>query len=217
MRFDEDTIVSLLVCAIIIIPGLIIFVVATKQFIDRQKEKRRKREEEKRQELERQRIYQEQERQRRHELVRKGIEEREKRALQRQQERNQKKFWLGLSGIEFEKELGGIFKRQGYEVAFTPTSGDQGIDLILKKDGKTIVVQCKAHKHPATPAIVRELYGSLISYKADEAILASLGGFTEGVRTFIVGKPIRLLDLDEIIRISLFMAPPPNSTISPTP
>ncbi len=107
-----------------------------------------------------------------------------KRTLEAQRERAKREFWVNLSGIEFEQELGKVFIKQGYEVEWTPISGDEGIDLILKRNSKTIIVQCKAHKYPASLAMVRELYGALISCKADEAILASIGGFTEGVKTF---------------------------------
>ena len=106
--------------------------------------------------------------------------------------------WMSLSGPEFERELGTLYKALGYIVQLTPTSGDQGIDLILQRDGKTSVVQCKSHKQPIGPAIARELYGSMVAFGADDAILACTGGFTRGVQDFVRGKPITLVSASEL-------------------
>ena len=85
---------------------------------------------------------------------------------------------------------------------FTPASGDQGIDLILRKGGRTTVVQCKAHRRPASPAMVRELYGSMHAFGAESAILACTGGFSGGVKDFARGKPIQLISAWEIARMA---------------
>ena len=121
-------------------------------------------------------------------------------AAQAERERLRKlsEYWTSLGGVAFERELANLYRRLGYHVESTPGSGDQGIDLIVKKDGLTTVVQCKAHKSPVGPAIARELYGSLVAYGADLAILASTGGFTQGVKDFVRGKPIALISAYEL-------------------
>lgn len=78
---------------------------------------------------------------------------------------------------------------------------DKGIDIKLTKDGKNMIVQCKAHKNPIGPSVVRELYGTLVSSKADEAILASISGFTAGVIEFVRDKPIKLISLNDILEM----------------
>ena len=98
--------------------------------------------------------------------------------------------WMSLSGREFEWELATLYRYLGYDVEATPITGDQGIDLVLRKDGKTTIVQCKSHKSPVGPAVARELLGSMVAIGADDAILACTGGFTRGVKEFAVGKPI---------------------------
>ena len=84
----------------------------------------------------------------------------------------------------------------------TPTSGDQGVDLVLRKNGVTTVVQCKAHKNGVGPAVARELLGSMVAFGAKAAILACTGGFTRGVHEFVEGKPIRLLDASAIAKMA---------------
>jgi len=121
-------------------------------------------------------------------------------AFQYWQYRNKVDFWLNLSGLRFEEELAELFKLAGDNVTVTKATGDEGIDLKLFRDGKYIIVQCKAHKNPVGPATVRELFGTLISCKADEAILASTNGFTKGVYEFVSHKQIRLWDVHSIIK-----------------
>jgi hypothetical protein len=115
--------------------------------------------------------------------------------------RTRTEFWQSLSGRRFELELADVFKREGYDVELTPSSGDHGIDIVLKRLGRTTIVQCKQTKHRIGPAVARELYGALIATKADDGILATIGGVTPGVHQFFKGKPLRVMDLSEILRL----------------
>ncbi len=121
--------------------------------------------------------------------------------VERARRRKFEDYWMSLTGTEFEREMARVFRALGYRVKSTPSSGDGGVDLILTRSGKTIVVQCKAHKNPVGPAIARELFGSMIHFKADEAILACTGGFTGGVELFVRDKPIDLISLSELARL----------------
>lgn len=124
--------------------------------------------------------------------------ERQQQQAERARRRRLSEHWKSLSGVEFERELGALYKHLGYRVEFTPTSGDQGIDLILRKNGRTTIVQCKRYKRPAGPAVARELLGSLTASGADHAILACTGGFTRGVEDFVRGKPITLISASDL-------------------
>lgn len=121
---------------------------------------------------------------------------------ERQRQRKLEQYWISMDGVGFERELGGLFRAMGYGVRRTPTSGDQGVDLVLRKNGVTIVVQCKAHKNVVGPAVARELFGSMVAFRAKAAILACTGGFTKGVHEFVKGKPIRLLDASAIAKMA---------------
>ena len=127
-------------------------------------------------------------------------QEAERIAEQAEQARRRKLYghWMSLSGTEFEYQLAALYQDLGYTVHLTPTSGDDGIDLILQMDESLAVVQCKSHKRPVGPAIARELYGSMVAFGADDAILACTGGFTQGVRDFVRGKPITLVSASEL-------------------
>ena len=66
--------------------------------------------------------------------------ERARLEAERVQRMKAREHWMSLGGVEFERELGTLFRHLGYRVEWTPGSGDQGVDLVLRRDGKTIVV-----------------------------------------------------------------------------
>jgi hypothetical protein len=115
--------------------------------------------------------------------------------------RLKREFWLALPGVRFEKELALLFEKSGYDVQLTPWSGDGGIDIQLRKEGRTTIVQCKATNKPCGPGVMRELYGALQASGAHAAILASVAGVTEGAREFAEGKPLAVLELADVIRM----------------
>ena len=129
------------------------------------------------------------------------VAQEERLAAERSIRKKKETYWTSLDGIEFERELADLFRDLGYEVESTPVSGDQGIDLVLKRKNRTTVVQCKAHKRPIGPAVVRELYGAMVAARADHAALVCTGGFTKGVRDFAENKPITLLQTRDIVAL----------------
>ncbi len=117
-----------------------------------------------------------------------------------------------LSWQDFEMLIGEAFRRDGYTVEECGGSApDGGIDLILRKDGKKAVVQCK-HWRAMQVGVkpVRELYGIMTAEGADEAIIVSSGEYTQEARAFSDGEPIQLIDGETLIGMirSVHPAPP---------
>ena len=133
--------------------------------------------------------------------------------------KGQEAFWRSLDGHQFEVELANLYRALGYTASLTAVTGDDGVDIMLKKSGRTIVVQCKAHGNPVGPHVIRDLYGAMRHFNADEAILASMAGWTQGVVNFARGKPIKLIQLRDIIRMqsSLLKNMPPEPKVPPRP
>lgn len=99
-----------------------------------------------------------------------------------------------LDPIHFEKIISTLFKKMGYEVLLTKTSRDEGIDLIITKNGRKSVVQCKRYTGNVGQPIVRDLYGSMIHNRAENAYLITTGLFSLPAQTWASGKPIYLVD-----------------------
>lgn len=97
---------------------------------------------------------------------------------------------------DFERLVGEAFRRQGYSVEETGLGGaDGGIDLILRKDGRRTLVQCKHWRRRQVPVnVVREMYSLLAHHGAHAVQIATAGGFTRDAARFAADKPITLID-----------------------
>ncbi|MEI6195437.1 MAG: restriction endonuclease [Verrucomicrobiota bacterium] len=97
---------------------------------------------------------------------------------------------------EFEFLVAEAYRRQGYEVNFSLGKGaDGGVDLVLRKSGRTSQVQCKQWNVFSVGApVIREMFGLLTAEQADEAIIVTSGKFTSEAECFAQGKPIKLVD-----------------------
>jgi hypothetical protein len=108
-------------------------------------------------------------------------------------------YWMNLNGHEFEEAVASVYRNLGYKAEVSKQGGDGGIDIILTKENRKIAVQCKAHNKPVGPSVVRDLFGTMNHFGYDEGILASRNGFTVGVYEFVKDKPIKLVNLNDII------------------
>ena len=106
-----------------------------------------------------------------------------------------------LGWRDFERLVGEAFRRDGYTVEETGLGGaDGGIDLVLRKGGRRVLVQCKQWKRDKVPVnVVREMYGLLVAHHADEVRIATVGGFTPDAARFAEGKPISLIDGETLL------------------
>ena len=102
---------------------------------------------------------------------------------------------------EFEMLAGEAFRRQGYVIAENGLGGaDGGIDLILRKNGKTTLAQCKQWRtRQISVNVVREMYGLLTHHRADAVKIVALADYTADARRFAQGKPIELVDGNALV------------------
>jgi restriction system protein len=101
-----------------------------------------------------------------------------------------------LSWKEFEELVGEAYRRQGYTVRENAGAGpDGGIDLVLSKDGNTLLVQCKQWRTwKVGVKVVREMYGIMTGKHTSGVIIITSGIFTQEAKSFAAGKPIDLVE-----------------------
>lgn len=100
----------------------------------------------------------------------------------------------GMPPDEFEGLIGNLFRRTGYLVEQTGKTGDEGVDLVLKKAGKTAIVQCKRYSGTVSQSVVRDLYGAMVHNHASSAYLVTTGTISLPAQQWAQGKPIHLVD-----------------------
>ncbi len=108
-----------------------------------------------------------------------------------------------LSWQEFEILVGEAFRRKGYSVAENMAEGaDGGIDLLLKKEGETHIVQCKQwRKSKIGVAVVREMFGVLKASSAKSVFVVCSGDYTKEAVAFAANLPVQLVDGNELLSI----------------
>lgn len=106
-----------------------------------------------------------------------------------------KKTLENISWREFEQLVGELFHRRGFRVAETQYGADGGVDLILHRQGKTYLVQCKQWKaFKVGVKVVRELYGVMAAEGAVGGYVVTSGRFTEQAYEFAKGLELYLID-----------------------
>ncbi|MEC1179588.1 restriction endonuclease [Metasolibacillus meyeri] len=108
-----------------------------------------------------------------------------------------------MTGEEFEKFLGQLFKRRGYKVSYTATSGDYGADLILKDRKEIIAVQAKRYSGTVGVKAVQEIIGAVKMYNATEAWVVTNSHFTKQAIKLANINDVYLIDREELIDLIL--------------
>ena len=105
-----------------------------------------------------------------------------------------------ISWPDFELLVGEIFRRRGYAVVETPKGADGGVDLVVRRNGERMLVQCKHWRsRDVGVAVVRELFGVVTASKASSGAVVTGGRFTAEARTFARQASIELID-GEVLR-----------------
>ena len=103
-----------------------------------------------------------------------------------------------MTGFEFETFLESVFRVLGYNVSTTNTTGDYGVDLLLKKNDSMIAVQAKRHSNNVGNKAVQEVYAGLAHYGADEGWVVTNSYFTNSAIIQANSTNIKLVDRAKI-------------------
>ena len=106
-----------------------------------------------------------------------------------------------LTGHQFEDYLKDIFQILGYEVIRTKLSGDQGADLIIKKDEQKTVVQAKKYFGDVTNKAIQEVVASKEHYGANKAMVVTTGNFTKSAIELAKSNKVELWDKNKLLTI----------------
>jgi tetratricopeptide (TPR) repeat protein len=109
------------------------------------------------------------------------------------------KDFTGMSGVEFEEYLAEIFRFKDYEVITTSITGDQGADLILKKNNERWVVQAKCYNNQTVGnSAVQEIFAAKNYYQATKAVVITNSTFTRSAIDLAEANDVILCDGDSV-------------------
>jgi restriction system protein len=114
---------------------------------------------------------------------------------------------------DFERLVGALFRQRGFEVVELAGNGpDGGVDLVLTRDGKRYLAQCKHWKAwEVGVSVVRELNGVLAAQKAHGGYVITGGRFTRDAMAFADSCGIKLID--GLLLEKLIKPPPADPTV----
>jgi restriction system protein len=102
------------------------------------------------------------------------------------------KFDPKMTGLQFEFFCEQKLSREGWTVTRTKGSGDQGIDLVIKKGKRKIGVQCKKFAKPVGNKAVQEVTAGIAHYKLNEGIVLSNSTYTKSAIQLAGTNNVRL-------------------------
>lgn len=105
------------------------------------------------------------------------------------------------SGAEFEEWLVILFNMLGYQTKNMQLTGDQGIDLIVAKDGLRYGIQAKYYSESVGNAAVQQVIAGREYYGLDKGVVVTNSKYTSSAEKLAAKTEIHLIDGQELSMI----------------
>jgi len=103
-----------------------------------------------------------------------------------------------MSGVEFEEFVSAQLRTRGWNVTHTASTGDYGVDLIAKKDGTCMAVQCKRLAKAVGVAAVQQVVSGALHHGCNQAVVVTNQGFTKAARQLADTHRCRLVAREQL-------------------
>lgn len=109
--------------------------------------------------------------------------------------------WRLLRATEWEHFLKLVFTELGYQVELTGMSGDQGVDLVLKRGGRKIAVQAKGYAGNVPNSSVQQAYAGQGFYECHACAVVTNSRFTDSAQELAAKLGCVLIDEQRLVRM----------------
>jgi restriction system protein len=103
-----------------------------------------------------------------------------------------------MSGVEFEEFVAAQLRTRGWSVTRTAGTGDYGVDLIAKKDGACMAVQCKRLARAVGVAAVQQVVSGARHHGCNQAVVVTNQAFTKAARQLATTHRCRLVGREQL-------------------
>lgn len=103
-----------------------------------------------------------------------------------------------MKGDDFEDFIKEIYIILGYTVEKTKKSGDQGIDLIVKKHFRRIGIQLKRYSHTVGNSAVQEAVAGRRYYQLDKVCVLTNSTYTKSAKELAKANKVELIDRENL-------------------
>ena len=119
-----------------------------------------------------------------------------------------------MSGVEFEEFVAAQLRTAGWRVIHTASTGDYGVDLIAKKDGTRMAVQCKRLAKAVGVAAVQQVVSGAPHHGCDQTVVVTNQTFTKAARQLATTHRCRLVGRAQV-QIWAGVVPTPARNFGP--
>ncbi len=109
--------------------------------------------------------------------------------------------WKAMRGGDLEQFLDEVFSELQYSVERTGHAGDQGVDLVLLKDGHRIAVQVKGYVDSVPNTAIQEAFTGMAYYKCEACAVITNSRFTSGGKNIASSVRCALIDEDSLPKL----------------
>jgi restriction system protein len=103
-----------------------------------------------------------------------------------------------MSGVEFEEFVAAQLRTRGWSVIRTASTGDYGVDLIAKKDGTCMAIQCKRLARAVGVAAVQQVVSGARHHGCNQAVVVTNQAFTKAARQLATTHRCRLVGREQL-------------------
>ena len=106
-----------------------------------------------------------------------------------------------MDGIAYEHYCADILRRSGWNALVSKASNDQGVDILVSNQRKTVAIQCKKYSNPVGNKAVQEVTSGATFHNADHAVVVSNSSYTTSARQLAGKSGVLLLHHSELGRL----------------
>ena len=105
-----------------------------------------------------------------------------------------------MTPTDYELHCALLLRSAGWDAQTTVASGDQGTDVIARRGGVTLVLQCKLYGQPVGNSAVQEVSAARLHQQADHAAVVSNASYTAAAQQLARTNGVYLLH-HEVLRV----------------
>jgi HJR/Mrr/RecB family endonuclease len=106
-----------------------------------------------------------------------------------------------MNGYQFENFVALIFNHYGYKTTVTPSSGDQGIDVIAEKDGERLGIQAKCYSNAVTNSAIQEVTAGIVHHNCSKGMVVTNNNYTKSAIALAESNKIILWNRQKLTEI----------------
>jgi len=101
----------------------------------------------------------------------------------------------------YEQFCAVLARKCGWDAITTSGSGDQGADIVARKAGHTLVIQCKKYSKPVGNKAVQEVIAAREYMQADSAAVVSNSTYTKSAKALAHASQVHLLHHVDLLKL----------------